>query len=532
MVKCRWFQKTFSELPQGADDETVRRCICHVANRNVVKLAGPLQLLQSWIFWRIPDFRPDGFNVFYWPLASRWLGYQPMLSDKGPRVAHWRVRIDLLQPGNVVHPEILEPRHMSLWRAATTLIYFAVIEWHPVDPMLPQFGGVQGRPRASLNIDFLMSKNGRGRNRWFSYTLQSWTCIGPTGRNMCYSLTWLRIHDLPMSTWIGGISTAGGDPRAATIPAQAIERGPGRVPHMDHVPDVPDNRRIARRQRVGTRSSQHEWIWLEEAIDVMERRGHGRRGGRGRGVRGAVGHGRGRGGSRGKGGQDESSGKDDDGGDGDDRGTDDSHGGGGGGGGGGLGGSGEDSMVDISHGQPEGVEGSHVGGGVGGGPDVGGSVPGREFGDYFVWVPTCDDSLAEHQTYISLGQMLSELMGSEGLDVEFGGSHFLDEINIIMQEYELARRRSRARVDVDINEPPSGPVDDTFALGRTPPSTFDAPSTSQPGPSVSQPGTPKVVPQKAAKDGDRGDEEDDVPLAERVWRVRRPRRCFIGLHLL
>ncbi|RYR47774.1 hypothetical protein Ahy_A07g033735 [Arachis hypogaea] len=26
------------------------RCMCRVANRNVIKLAGPLQLLQSWIF--------------------------------------------------------------------------------------------------------------------------------------------------------------------------------------------------------------------------------------------------------------------------------------------------------------------------------------------------------------------------------------------------------------------------------------------------------------------------------------------------
>ncbi|XP_072064204.1 serine/threonine-protein phosphatase 7 long form homolog [Arachis hypogaea] len=230
--------ETFSELPQGADNETVRRyahtyimmllstqlfgdksgtrlhihwlpyvarledmgqyswgsaalswlfrCMCRMTNRNVVKLAGPLQLLQSWIFWRFPGFRPEGFDVFHWPLASSWSGYQPTLSDKGPRVAHWRLRIDLLQHRRceyllflpevvqVVHPEILEPRHMSLWRAATALIYFAVIEWHPVDRVLPQFGGVQGRPRAAVNIDFLMSKDGRGEDRWFPHTLQFW----------------------------------------------------------------------------------------------------------------------------------------------------------------------------------------------------------------------------------------------------------------------------------------------------------------------------------------------------------------------
>ncbi|RYR54633.1 protein MAIN-LIKE 2-like [Arachis hypogaea] len=122
-VKCTWFEETFSGLPQGADDETVRRyasayimmllstqlfgdksgtrlhirwlpyvarledmgqyswgsavlswlyrCMCRVTNKNVVKLAGPLQLLQSWIFWRFPRFRSDGYDVFHWPMVSR-----------------------------------------------------------------------------------------------------------------------------------------------------------------------------------------------------------------------------------------------------------------------------------------------------------------------------------------------------------------------------------------------------------------------------------------------------------------------------
>ncbi|XP_072080946.1 protein MAIN-LIKE 1-like [Arachis hypogaea] len=89
-VNCTWFQKTFGECPEGADEETLfadksgnrihirwlpfvarleeiggyswgsaalawlYRCMCRVANRHVVKLAGSLQLLQSWIFWRFP----------------------------------------------------------------------------------------------------------------------------------------------------------------------------------------------------------------------------------------------------------------------------------------------------------------------------------------------------------------------------------------------------------------------------------------------------------------------------------------------
>ncbi|RYQ90209.1 hypothetical protein Ahy_B09g096439 isoform M [Arachis hypogaea] len=324
--------ETFSDLSQGADDETVRRyarayimmllstqlfgdksgtclhirwlpyvarledmgqyswgsaalswlyrCMCRVANRNVVKLAGPLQLLQSWIFWRFPGFRPDGYDVFHWPLAWRWGGYQPSLSNKGPRFL-WML-YSLAEVVQVVHPEILDPRHMTLWRATTALIYFAVIEWHPVDRVLPQFGGVQGRPRATLNIDFLMSKDGRGRDRWFPLSLQSWhmhwsdraqhvlqfDIVPDPGPSHEYLDWWYQHGRRFLSPEL-----LLGDPRRAAIPAQVIERVPGRRPEMDQLPDVLENRRVARRQCVGTRSSQREWIWLEEAIDVMERRG-------------------------------------------------------------------------------------------------------------------------------------------------------------------------------------------------------------------------------------------------------------------
>ncbi|XP_072073800.1 serine/threonine-protein phosphatase 7 long form homolog [Arachis hypogaea] len=223
-VNCTWFQETFGECPDGTDEETVRRftrayimmllgtrlfadkleemggyswgsaalawlyrCMCRVANRHVVKLAGPLQLLQSWIFWRFPGFRPPGYDAFSWPLASRWAGYNPGISNKGPRVQKARLRIDLLQPRDfiwmpysaldviqVVHPEVLEPRHTMLWRCVMLLIYFAVVEWHQVDRVLPQFGGIQPPPHPALNIDFLMSKDGRGGDRWFSSHLQYW----------------------------------------------------------------------------------------------------------------------------------------------------------------------------------------------------------------------------------------------------------------------------------------------------------------------------------------------------------------------
>ncbi|RYR08037.1 hypothetical protein Ahy_B05g075581 [Arachis hypogaea] len=308
-VNCSWFQETFGECPEGADDETLfadksgnrvhirwlpyvarleemgtyswssaalawlYRCMCRVANRHVVKLAGPLQLLQSWIFWRFPLFRPAG-----------WSGYNPSSSEKGPRVQMWRLRIDRLQDREgspcilsgcrtaadvlqVVHPEALEPRHMALWRSVTSLIYFAVIEWHQIDRVLPQFGGVQPRPGPALNIDFLMSKDGRGGDRWFPYHLQKWhlywesraetvlrfDVVADPGPSHEFLEWWLQHGKRFLSP-----DMHLGDPRAVPIPVEASQRGVGVVPDMDRPEDVPDRRRVERRARVGTRRSQRD----------------------------------------------------------------------------------------------------------------------------------------------------------------------------------------------------------------------------------------------------------------------------------
>ncbi|QHO23474.1 uncharacterized protein DS421_12g363850 [Arachis hypogaea] len=57
----------------------------------------------------------------------------------------------------IVHLEILAEEHSRLWRACTSLIYFAIIEWHQVDTVLPQLDGVwhltwQNRVDAVLTV--------------------------------------------------------------------------------------------------------------------------------------------------------------------------------------------------------------------------------------------------------------------------------------------------------------------------------------------------------------------------------------------
>ncbi|QHO23403.1 uncharacterized protein DS421_12g363210 [Arachis hypogaea] len=92
--------------------------------------------------------------------------YLPPNDGKDQRVINYRLALDRLTARDIVwepysaldvlaavHPEILKEKHCWLWRAVINLIYFAIIKWHQVDRVVPQFGGVQHVPEGDLNID-------------------------------------------------------------------------------------------------------------------------------------------------------------------------------------------------------------------------------------------------------------------------------------------------------------------------------------------------------------------------------------------
>ncbi|RYR20517.1 hypothetical protein Ahy_B03g065686 [Arachis hypogaea] len=546
-VNCSWFQETFGECPEDADDDTVRRyarayimmllgtqlfadksgnrihirwlpyvarleelgtyswgsaalawlyrCMCRVANRHVVKLAGPLQLLQSWIFWRFPQFRPAGHETFSWPLASRWAGYNPSGSEKGPRVRSWRLRIDRLQSREfiwmpysspdvlqVLHPEVLEPRHMAVWRSVTALIYFAVIEWHQIDRVLPQFGGVQAPPRPALNIDFLMSKDGRGGDRWFPSSMPKWHAYWDARHDSVLRFD-VVADPGPSHQFLQWWSQYGkrflapdidlGDPRSVPIPVEASQRGPGRVPDMDPPDDVPDRRRVERRMGVGTRRSQRQFRWPD----------HTARSGTDLG--------------------------DDD----DDQ----------------PGHVGGTSTHDGGHG------GEWYGTGLGDGADTGDAGPGPgPLGDYFVGVPADDQAEQGGTPWRISGSQWADFVGSDSFVGDFGSPRFLDEITAIMQGEVTPRRAGQtsgiqAPLDVDLNEPPSSSAGQQFRLGGTPTSAFTAASESIAGSSAAP---LRVAPPVQPAPQEEEDEiEDEEPLVRRGQRARVARRCGTGSHL-
>ncbi|RYR07792.1 hypothetical protein Ahy_B05g075245 [Arachis hypogaea] len=374
-VNCTWFQETFGECPEGADEEIVR----HFARAYIMMLLGTQLFADKsgnriHIRWLPYVARLEEMGSYSWGLQARDVSVIPTsdVSVEGVGVITSFIWMPYSSPEvlQVVHPEALEPRHMAVWQSVMSLIYFVVVEWHQVDRVLPQFGGVQPLPRPALNIDFLMSKDGRGSDRWFPSALPDWHILWETRAN--HVLRFDVVADPgPSHAYLDWWSQHGkrflspefylGDPRGVPIPVEASQRGPGRVPDMDRVDNVPDRRRVERRARVGTRRSQREWRWLEQAIDEADDAGRGGRRGRGRGGRRRA----------------PVAGQDD-------------------GEAGGLSGQG------YATGDPT----THAEAGLGEGP----------LGDYFVGVPPDDHTHQESRPWVSPGSTFSDLLAGVGFD--------------------------------------------------------------------------------------------------------------------
>ncbi|MED6201077.1 hypothetical protein PIB30_091429 [Stylosanthes scabra] len=202
----------------------------------------------------------------------------------------------------VTNPDIWRAEHMELWTAVCPLIYFGSIEWHQVDRVIPQFGGVQNHPHRPLNIDFLHAKDERGGDRWFPTTYQLWHGIWASRHDQTFvveeaqdpgpSAEYLRWWYLAAKRYLAHDDAF--HPRPADeIPAEAFQRV-AETPQATQVDDVPDNRCQDRRHMVETRTTARDWQWLDQMMGEEDEvaaprrvrrmpEGGGRRGSRGGG---------------------------------------------------------------------------------------------------------------------------------------------------------------------------------------------------------------------------------------------------------
>ncbi|QHO44770.1 uncharacterized protein DS421_6g173570 [Arachis hypogaea] len=257
MTVCyTWFHQRFRVLPADASEETVRiyarAYIVMLLSSQLFADKNANRLLQSWIFWRFPSLRPGGFDGFGFSLASRWASYLPKNDAVGQRVLSARLMLDRLrvqdfvwepyssaEVASIIHPEILVDQHRRLWTAITSLIYFAAIEWHQVDRVIPQFGGVQHLPQPALNIDWLHGKDGRGGDRWFPRYYREWhehwenrlysvipvQRAADPGPSAEYLDWWCRVAHRFLSA-----DVAFQDPRPIVLTEEAIHRGSSQAP--------------------------------------------------------------------------------------------------------------------------------------------------------------------------------------------------------------------------------------------------------------------------------------------------------------
>ncbi|RYR11211.1 hypothetical protein Ahy_B05g079676 isoform G [Arachis hypogaea] len=183
-VHFTWFHERFWDLPADTSEETVRiHARAYIMMLLLSQLFADKNANRVHLRWLPYLALMDDLGRYSWGSAALawWATYLPTTDAGDQRVVSSRLCLDRLRDRDflwdpysapdvaaIVHPDILVEEHRRLWMAAMSLIYFVAIEWHQVDRVVPQFGGVQHLPQLALNIDWLHAKDGRGGDRWFS----------------------------------------------------------------------------------------------------------------------------------------------------------------------------------------------------------------------------------------------------------------------------------------------------------------------------------------------------------------------------
>ncbi|MED6120120.1 hypothetical protein PIB30_017941 [Stylosanthes scabra] len=175
-------------------------------------------------------------------------------------------RVDAVEA--VVHPSILHPDHRARWTSIVPLIYFGSIEWHQVDPVIPQFEGVQNAPHQPLNIDFLHARDRRGIDWWWPRHYQRWHGLWATQFDQVFevaqsdeagaSVDFLRLWYLLGKRYLAQ-ANAFHHLSPDEILVEATQRQTAPHPQRSQVADVPDNRQQGRRMMVSTRTIARDW---------------------------------------------------------------------------------------------------------------------------------------------------------------------------------------------------------------------------------------------------------------------------------
>ncbi|XP_072054179.1 serine/threonine-protein phosphatase 7 long form homolog [Arachis hypogaea] len=122
------------------------KALCRASRFDCKEIDGPLTLLLSWAWIRLPYLSPLPKESCSFPLANRWRNWER--SDRQYRyltLAHFRKAFDELQEGqfvwvaytvNRVDPNIISAEiymQSVVWSATVPFVSFECIEWHATD---------------------------------------------------------------------------------------------------------------------------------------------------------------------------------------------------------------------------------------------------------------------------------------------------------------------------------------------------------------------------------------------------------------
>ncbi|RYR69341.1 hypothetical protein Ahy_A03g015889 [Arachis hypogaea] len=131
------------------------RSLCRATRVDCKEMDGPLTLLVSWAWIRLPFLAPIPGNPRVFPIANRWHNWDRQnYAYRYKTLAHYRRLLDDLEEGQAygigyIDPDVipLAIRHNSVvWSTTVPLISFECIEWHATDKVRRQFGLTQGVP--------------------------------------------------------------------------------------------------------------------------------------------------------------------------------------------------------------------------------------------------------------------------------------------------------------------------------------------------------------------------------------------------
>ncbi|RYR05664.1 hypothetical protein Ahy_B06g085497 [Arachis hypogaea] len=151
-VKLTWFRRLKDHLVLD-NDIRIQRVLCMATRVDYKEMDGPLTLLLTWAWIRLPFLSPIPDNPRVFPIANSWCNWE---RDYRPyryhSLAHLRRLLDDLQEGQFVWEAYAVDRieagvipadirhHSVIWSATMPLISFECIEWHASDRLSRQFG--------------------------------------------------------------------------------------------------------------------------------------------------------------------------------------------------------------------------------------------------------------------------------------------------------------------------------------------------------------------------------------------------------